>query len=147
MTVRHWTAGLGLTLALSALAAGCAKSPPPATTGFKPCDDITVEIYFEPRSAVISKDARAVLAGAAGMAEGCTVDRVDVLGLADAVGSHDANMKLSEQRAAAVTKTLNGLGLEGVRVQAGGDTGAVTASGAADPLRRRAEVVLQLSPK
>ncbi|MFN3858950.1 MAG: OmpA family protein [Caulobacter sp.] len=150
MTARRMTrqglAALGATAALAALLGACTKTPPPVASGFKPCDDLTVEIYFEPRSAEISKDARAVLAGAAEVAEGCTIDRIDVLGLADAVGSPDANLKLSEKRAAAVTKTLNNLGLKGVRVQAAGDAGAITPTGAADPLRRRAEVVLQLSP-
>jgi peptidoglycan-associated lipoprotein len=93
---------------------------------------------------VIGKEGRAVLRGAATQAKGCTVDRVDVNGLADAVGSADANMKLAEQRAAAVTKTLMGYGMKNVRVTAGGDDGALTTTGAV-PLRRRAEVILRLS--
>ncbi|RYF95255.1 MAG: OmpA family protein [Caulobacteraceae bacterium] len=136
-----------LILGVAAVAlAACKTTPKTEVARFTPCEDVSVAIYFEPASAAISSEGRAVLRGAAGQAKGCTVDRVDVTGLADAVGSTEDNMKLSEKRAATVTKTLNGFGLKDVRVSAAGDTGAVTSSGAAAPLRRRAEVILRLSP-
>lgn len=133
-----------LGVAVVALAA-CKTTPKTEVARFTPCEDVNVAIYFEPSSAVIGKEGRAVLRGATTQAKGCTVERVDVTGLADAVGSADANLKLSEQRAAMVTKTLVGFGLKDVRVSAVGDSGAVTPTGAAAPMRRRAEVVLRLS--
>ncbi len=135
-----------LILGVAALAlTACKTTPKTEVAGFKRCEDVSVAIYFEPSSAVIGSEGRAVLRGAAGRTKGCAVDRVDVIGLADAVGSADANMKLSEQRAVAVTKTLNGYGLKNVRVGAVGDSGALTPAGAAAPLRRRAEVILRMS--
>jgi peptidoglycan-associated lipoprotein len=133
-----------LGVALVALGA-CKTTPKTEIARFTPCEDVNVAIYFEPASAVIGKEGKAVLRGAASQAKGCTVDRVDVNGLADAVGSPEANMKLAEQRATAVTKTLMGYGLKDVRVTAGGDIGAVTPAGTAAPLRRRAEVILRLT--
>ena len=126
--------------------AACKTTPKTEVARFTPCEDVNVAIYFEPASAAITREGKAVLRGAATQAKGCTIDRVDVTGLADAVGSPEANMKLSEQRAASVTKTLNGFGLKDVRVSAAGDSGALTPAGAAAPLRRRAEVILRLSP-
>lgn len=136
-----------LILGVAALAlTACKTTPKTEIARFTPCEDVNVAIYFEPSSAVIGKEGKAVLRGAASQAKGCAVDRVDVNGLADAVGSADANMKLAEQRATAVTKTLMGYGMKNVRVTAGGDDGALTSTGAALPLRRRAEVILRLSP-
>jgi peptidoglycan-associated lipoprotein len=140
-------------LSIAALGAGllgltaCAGMTPGKPMGFAPCDDVRVAIYFEPNVAEISREARAVLKGAADQARGCHVDGVDVMGLADAVGAADANLTLSEQRAAAVTKTLTGLGLTQITVGAAGDAGAVTGTGASAPLRRRADVVVKLSAK
>lgn len=140
----HTAAVLAGALALAA----CANLPNFSKTEparFEPCGDVTVSIYFAPSSAVISKDAAAVLQGAAQQARGCKVDRVDVLGLADPVGSPDANMKLSEKRAEAVSQTLSRYGVTTASVSAAGETAATTEGGAVDPLRRRAEVVLRLS--
>lgn len=134
-----------LILGVAALAlAACKTAPKTEIARFTPCEDVNVAIYFEPASAVIGKEGKAVLRGAATQAKGCAIDRVDVNGLADAVGSADANMRLAEQRAAAVTKTLMGYGMKNVRVTAGGDDGALSPAGAV-PLRRRAEVILRLS--
>lgn len=135
-----------LILGAAALALTACKTTTPKTeiARFTPCEDVNVAIYFEPASAVIGKEGKAVLRGAATQAKGCAVDRVDVNGLADAVGSADANMRLAEKRAAAVTKTLMGYGMKNVRVTAGGHDGALSPDGAV-PLRRRAEVILRLS--
>lgn len=117
----------------------CAIVPRAPVARFTPCDDVQVDIYFTTGSSTISRDARAVLGGAAEQARGCRVDSIDVLGLADATGDPASNLKLSEQRAAAVTKALRDLGLKDARVTAAGEAGA------AEPLRRRTEVILRLS--
>lgn len=136
-----------LVLGVGVLAlAACKTAPKTEIARFTPCENVNVAIYFEPSSAVIGREGKAVLRGAAAQAKGCIVEGVEVTGLADAVGSADANMKLSEKRAASVTRTLHGFGLRDVRVSAVGDSGALTPAGAAAPLRRRAEVTLRLSP-
>lgn len=111
------------------------------------CADVTVQIYFEPQSAEVTKEGRAVLRAAAAEAKGCTVSQVSVLGLADAAGAPDANLALSEKRAQAVAQALAATGLPAATFEtaAAGQAGAVTAAGDARPLRRRADVTLKLA--
>jgi peptidoglycan-associated lipoprotein len=111
------------------------------------CQEQRVQIYFEPDSAEVTAEGRAVIRQAALSAKGCKVDSVEVLGLADAVGTPDANLDISKRRAQAVTAALAGAGLPAgeFKVAAAGQAGAVTAAGEARPLRRRADVVLHLS--
>lgn len=151
MNVRNWTS-TGAVIGLTALTlAGCAtarsardrivKAPPP-------CEDIAVQIYFEPDMAEVTREGRQVIAQAASQAKACRIDRVLVLGLADAAGDPAANLALSKKRAAAVTQALAATGLPAAEfdMAAAGQSGA-TAAGAAVPVRRRADVKLELSPK
>lgn len=111
------------------------------------CQDLTVSIYFERDSAAITREAQAVLRGAGDLARGCTLGQVDVTGLADAVGDPAVNLALSQKRADAVRKAVSRLGFSTVNfdVAAVGERGAVTASGADRPLRRRTDVTFHLS--
>ncbi|HEV7383263.1 MAG TPA: OmpA family protein [Phenylobacterium sp.] len=113
------------------------------------CVDQTVQIYFEPESAEVTKEGRAVLRAAAAQSKPCKVASVDVLGLADGTGAAGANLDLSKRRAQSVTAALASVGLPAgeFKVAAAGQAGATTADGAAKPLRRRADVVLHLSPR
>ena len=112
------------------------------------CADQTVQIYFEPSSAEVTKEGRAVLTAAAAQSRPCKVTSVDVLGLADNVGGDSAaNLELSKRRAQSVTNTLTAIGLPAAdfKLNAAGDAGATTAHAESKPLRRRADVVLHLS--
>jgi len=111
------------------------------------CQDLTVSIYFERDSATITREAQAVLKGAGDLARGCTLGQVDVTGLADSVGDPAVNLALSRKRADAVRKAVSRLGFSTVNfdVAAVGEQGAVTASGADRPLRRRTDVTFHLS--
>lgn len=114
------------------------------------CADETVHIYFESRSAEVTKEGRAVLNAAAKDTRACKVTAVDVLGLADAVsGTPDDNLELSKKRAQAVTEALTAAGLPVAefKVAAAGEAGATTSKGDLRPLRRRADIVLHMSPK
>jgi len=112
------------------------------------CADRTVQIYFDAESAELTPEGRAVIEAAAGAARPCRVGSVEVLGLADAVGAPDANLDLSNRRAHAVAAALAAAGLPAAqyRLAAAGQAGAITPSGHAAPLRRRADVVLHLAP-
>ena len=140
-----------IVVAVSAgLLAGCAtagKTRDSIVKAAPACEDVTVQVYFEADSAEVTKEGKAVLGQAAGLAKGCTVDRVRVLGLADAVGAPDANLELSKKRAAAVTRALADTGLPAAEfdLAAAGQAGAVTTDGEARPLRRRADVTVELS--
>lgn len=110
------------------------------------CEDQTVQIYFEPDQADVTPEGRSVIAEAAAQARGCTVERVSVLGLADADGDPTANLELSKKRAQSVTAALVAARLPAAefRVAAAGQAGAVTSDGKAAPLRRRADVTLHM---
>lgn len=139
-----FTGLLSATLILSA----CATAPRDRVVKSQAlCQDLTVQIYFEPDSALVTREGRAVLRAAAGQAKGCQVDQVFVLGLADAAGAPSANLELSKQRAAAVAKALEATRLPAAEFDtaAAGQAGSVTASGDSRPLRRRADVTLKLS--
>jgi len=144
-TIAALSAGAGLVLA------GCATTPPGGARAKietpAACEDLTVHIYFEPESAEVTDEGRAVLTQAASSAKACKVERVKVLGLADAVGAPAANLELSKQRVASVTKALIATGLPAGEfdLAAAGQQGAVTQSGDARPLRRRADVTLELT--
>jgi len=112
------------------------------------CVDQTVQIYFEPESADVTKEGRAVLSAAAAQSKPCRVTGVDVLGLADNTGGPSANLDLSKRRAQSVTAALTAAGLPAgeFKVSAAGQNGAVTADGKAQPLRRRTDIVVHLAP-
>jgi peptidoglycan-associated lipoprotein len=114
------------------------------------CADQTVQVYFEQFSTEISKEGRDVIAAAAQSARPCRVTGVDVLGLADAVGGDaGSNLELSKKRARAVTEALTASSLPDAKFQvaAAGETGSVTATGQAAPMRRRVDIVLHLAPR
>jgi len=145
-----------LTLVCVALAvvAGCQSARKPAASRgpviVRPaaCADFTVSIYFESTSAAITPQAERLLTAAATRAKGCSVTGVNVVGLADAPGSADANLALSRRRADAVTRALLRRGFTTVafQVAAKGDVGAQTGAGQDRPLRRRADVQFHLAP-
>jgi outer membrane protein OmpA-like peptidoglycan-associated protein len=113
------------------------------------CVDQTVQIYFEPDSAEVTKEGRAVLNLAAkDSATRCKVTGVDVVGLADSSGAPGANLELSKRRAEAVTEALTAAGLPAAdfKVAAAGQAGATTNQGDLRPLRRRTDVILHLAP-
>jgi peptidoglycan-associated lipoprotein len=141
--------GLCLLAAMSLGLAACNTIKMPG--GPKPagvanvCEDFTVSVYFDQGAYRLTREAKAVLDSAGGRARGCTAGMVQVTGLADAVGAPDANLQLSERRAASVTKALGRLGFTDVKVSAAGESGAQTKGGADRPLRRRADIVVHLS--
>ena len=110
------------------------------------CENLTVQIYFEPDSSEVSPEGQAVLNQAALQAKPCKVNRVFVLGLADAVGAPAANLEVSKKRAASVTRALNATGLPAAEfdLAAAGQTGAINAEGDARLLRRRADITIEL---
>lgn len=112
------------------------------------CETQAVPIYFAPREARLTPDGRKVLFDAAARARGCAVEKVSVVGLADATGDEAANFELSKRRAAAVSAVLVDAGLppRELELAAGGEGGATLDDGRADPLRRRTEVTLHLKP-
>ena len=145
---------VGGALPLGVLAA-CAKPPKPApapvAAAVAPapvCADFSFPVYFQTNSGQLADAASQVVADAAQRVRGCTLGRVDVVGLADADGSASRNLMLSRQRAAAVADALSRAGLPRptFQVEGVGAAGAITPEGQPEPLRRRTEVVIRASP-
>jgi outer membrane protein OmpA-like peptidoglycan-associated protein len=141
-------------LALAALAlAGCAtvRNARDRIVRREPvCNDVTIPIYFAPDAATITPDGRRLIAAEAARAKHCTVKSVRVMGLADAAGDPAANLELSKARAASVAEAIQKAGLPAAEfeVAAAGDAGSVTKKGALQPVRRRADITIDLaSPK
>ncbi|ADG12452.1 OmpA family protein [Caulobacter segnis] len=134
--------------------AACAETSGPWRTLKRPvavagptCLSFTSSIYFDQDSAALTPEARMVLANARTQAKGCRVESVRVIGLADAVGASEANLALSKRRADVVSSALaaHGFGKADFDLAAVGDAGARAPSGAAAPLRRRADIVFALA--
>ncbi len=92
--------------------------------------DINFPIYFEPRSASVTREADRLIAAARSQALGCQVTGIVVIGLADAPGSPGANLELSSRRARAVAAELHRRGFTEAefREAAVGAAGASTAA-------------------
>lgn len=108
------------------------------------CTDFFFQIYFAKDSAELSKPAAQVVAHAGRHINGCAVAQVEVLGLADATGTPEANLDLSHQRARTVAQALIRAGLPTpvFHLNAIGDAGAVK-DGVSTPVRRRAFVYIR----
>ena len=106
------------------------------------------DIYFADSEAGLTTAATMAIDAAAKLVEGCRINRVQVLGLADARGGASANQDLSERRARAVAAALTRAGWPApvFDVTAAGDSGATTDTGVREPLRRRTEVLVEAMP-
>jgi outer membrane protein OmpA-like peptidoglycan-associated protein len=107
------------------------------------------EVYFADGEARLTEPARRAIGMTAAQLQGCDIRRVQVLGLADARGGEAANLSLSERRAQAVVEALAATGwpAPAFDVAAAGDQGAVTGTGAREPMRRRTEVLVEAAPR
>lgn len=135
--------------AAAGLVAGCSAGPrfwersdlvvEPAV-----CAEHRFEIYFAEGQARLTEPAQQLIETTAAALKACDIHRVQVLGLADATGAPSANLTLSQRRAHTVAAAFAEAGwpAPAFDVAAAGDQGAITASGAAEPLRRRTEVVV-----
>ncbi len=132
----------GAMLATGLLTA-CVSMPRPLA--IDPCADQAVSVYFADNSAELTDAARAVIVDAGHKAARCTVREVEVVGLADYHGPPQPNLELSRERAETVASALQKAGLPAPRfeVTAEGDAGAITSPGVAEPMRRKAEVVIR----
>lgn len=113
------------------------------------CTEQRLDIYFEEGEARIARPAQEMIALTGERLQHCRVEGVDVIGLASATGDAASNQTLSEQRARAVADALIEAGWPSptFTLSAGGDTGATTDAGLAEPLRRRTEIVIHARPQ
>lgn len=143
-------AGLGIVGATLLGLAACAPTAKRSdlVVGESACASGRFDVYFVENQARLTDAASLVLSTAAAKARECPIQRVRVIGLADATGTPEANLNLSQRRAQTVADALADAGLPApaFEVDARGDAGAVTPSGADELLRRRAQVIIEVAP-
>ncbi|MFC5344786.1 OmpA family protein [Brevundimonas staleyi] len=144
-----------IVLAMGAAAvalAGCSSMGTPGRDALvaepSACAAKRFDIYFAEDQAQLTDAARTAIGLTATQLQGCRINTVKVLGLASSTGSADANQALSERRALAVAEALTAAGwpAPAFELAAAGDQGATTATGVAEPLRRRTEVLVEAAP-
>lgn len=114
-----------------------------------PCQATQFEVYFAEGQAQLTDAARQSISLYATQLQACQIAGVRVLGLASATGGSNANQALSARRATAVAEALVAAGwpTPAFEVEAAGDAGAVTETGAREPMRRRTEVLVDARPR
>lgn len=143
----------GAVVLIGLVAAGCSLAPTMKRSDIvaepSHCTAQRFEVYFAENEARLTDAARQAIGLTATQLQGCAIRKVQVLGLADATGVASANQGLSERRAAVVADALAAAGWPAPAFEVGGagDQGAVTASGASEPLRRRTEVLVDAAPR
>lgn len=139
----------GLALAL----AGCSLAPTMRRSDIvaepSACTAKRFEVYFADGEARLTDVARQAIGLTATQLQGCRIDRVQVIGLADASGRTNANQGLSERRAVAVAEALRAAGwpAPAFDVEGVGAEGATMPGGVNEPMRRRTEVLVQASAR
>ena len=113
------------------------------------CTAQRFDIYFSEGEARLTDPALQAIRLTADQLRDCDIRKVQVIGLASATGSSSANQGLSERRPIPVTGALRAAGSPppAFEIAVQGDTGAVTADGRAEPLRRRTEVLVDAAPR
>ncbi len=135
-----------LFLSIGLLALGACSHIPGMQQADADCVSATFPVYFGLDETELSQPAEKLLDEAAVRMTDCPAGRLDVVGLADAVGGDEVtNQQLSEARAQAVVDGLQDRGVRPaqINVMAFGDQGAVTPGGENEPMRRRVEVRFQ----
>ena len=142
-----------VTAGIAALAlGGCSTMGAPSrdelVTEPSVCAAKRFDIYFAEDQAQLTDAARTAIGLTARQLQGCEIRTVKVLGLASSTGDAAANQTLSEQRALSVAEALVAAGwpTPAFELEAAGAQGATTASGVAEPLRRRTEVLVEAVP-
>lgn len=109
-----------------------------------PCTDFFFPVYFPDRSPELTPAARRVVRNAGRHAQGCTLAKVEVVGLADYRAADGAAPPLSRERARRLAEALSAAGLPQPDFHASplGDT---TAAPVPAPLRRRMDVFVRFA--
>ncbi len=111
------------------------------------CSDFVFPVYFAGRSAELTPAAIQVINKAGAHIAGCTVGRVEVLGLAGFRDPAPGALELPRLRAERVAAALAKAGLPepAFRLSAVGDPAEPALPGVQDPLRRRVNVAIRFA--
>lgn len=143
---------VGGLVAVGLTAAGCNLAPTMSRSDIvaepSACQAKRFEVYFAEGEARLTDVARQAIGLTATQLQGCRIDKVQVIGLADASGRANANQTLSERRAIAVAEALEAAGWPAPAFDVGGvGADGATTAGVNEPMRRRTEVLVEASPR
>ncbi|MAK62538.1 MAG: hypothetical protein CMK09_16330 [Ponticaulis sp.] len=152
MTLKKLLPGV---LGLSCLAVACTATetpPPPPPLAPPPveadtsvsCLDDSYLVYFPSGQTDLDDEAIAIIEAIVEQAKACEPSAIEVVGYADAVGSEDVNIRVSQQRADAVLEALlaENLSVPRIAIAAAGEKDAMTEDDLIVPMARRVEVRL-----
>lgn len=110
------------------------------------CYEREFNVYFDGAEATLSPAAIEAIDAVGAAVQGCRVDHVRIIGMADAGMEAEISEELSQQRAVTIkdyTREQFHWRDEVYELRARGDRGAVTDEGLNRPLRSRARVVVR----
>jgi outer membrane protein OmpA-like peptidoglycan-associated protein len=135
------------TALICACASGEARPPSAATKQVSAanCDTRQFTVYFGSWETQLNDEARTGLSALQSDLSGCQIEHVDIVGLAGAPGTAQANVEVSQQRAETVAAALAAGGWPRGKfsITARGAEGATLGDGAEAPMRRRAEITVR----
>jgi len=135
-------AGIVVSCTTNAPRPGSAMSTPPPPQGLP-----TYLVFFDFDKAIVTDDARKIIAEAADYARQNDTPALTAIGHADTAGATAYNIDLSKRRAEAVKAALIGRGIaaQKITVKSVGEAQALPPEGGAprEPQYRRVEIILQ----
>ena len=117
--------------------------PPPEAMADEPqCFQKTFQVYFASDQTTLDKQADLAIDAIVDAASTCKPGAIEVVGHADAIGSADVNLRVSQQRADAVLQAIleEGLDVGRIEIVAAGEQNALTEDDLIVPMNRRVEV-------
>jgi outer membrane protein OmpA-like peptidoglycan-associated protein len=141
MKIISLAASIALATALGACGTMGHRAPAVASV----CGAREFNIYFDDSETQLSPEAREAIGAVDHSLEGCRIERVRIVGLADAPGDPNENMELSEQRAQTVATYLQHTTRwprSAYELVARGENNATNSDGIDRPMRRRAHVTV-----
>jgi outer membrane protein OmpA-like peptidoglycan-associated protein len=138
---------LAALMAATLSAAGCASVQQVQRIVYTPCHDTKLTLYFEAGSQALTADGDRIVGITAHRLKGCKVTELSLVGLADPTGSPVANLTLSQERADNVLAAFvhAGLPVPKYTLVAAGQKGAITPTGAVEPVRRQVDATVVIS--
>ncbi len=138
-----------LALGLSACAATPATDQAVTSTPFDPatrCYERDFVVYFEEGETTINHAAREAMAAMVDAVRLCRIDGVRVVGLTDAEGNSEENLRVAYRRAEMIRDHLVRTARwprDNFSLASGGESGATTSEGLNRPVRNQARISVQ----
>jgi outer membrane protein OmpA-like peptidoglycan-associated protein len=137
-------AAVGLASGAALGLAGCESMKRVQQAVYSPCHETSVTLYFDTASDNLTDAGKQIVSLTSKRLRSCQVQELRLVGLTDPAGTPAANVELSQRRANNVLDAFvrAGTPVPHYTLVASGALGAVTPTGAVEPLRRRVDVTV-----